>query len=388
MTSSDPLHRLLIIALVLLLVVAHVNLAHADATGPWTSTTTYPVQLAGDSCVTVSAEVYCVGGFDANQNSYNEVYYASLGSSGTLGSWSSGTSYPMAVDSASCVNASAVIYCVGGEDGTTVLNSVYFASWSSSGLGPWSSAAAYPNGVAATSCVAYSGYIYCVGGFDSNGNEVTSTYYASLVAGLSSWSSTTQYPLAVDAESCVVYSGYIYCVAGETQKGSNQNSPITNVYYAPLSSSGIGKWSAGTAYPSALAALSCVAYLGGIYCVGGFDSKLLSNSDHYYAGGVSSSGVGQWASATPYPIPIDTSSCVIATGYVYCIGGTSELQNGKSMLDSVYSAPIVVFVHSTVTSTTPEFPVAVAIPIILAFALLMVGGLNRLADKKKKTARA
>jgi hypothetical protein len=383
LTSEDRLHQLLIAALVLVLSVAPADLAHgADATGPWTSTTGYPVQLAGDSCVAVSAVVYCIGGFDANQNSYNEVYYASLSPSGTIGIWSSGTTYPTAVDSASCVNASAVIYCVGGEDGSVVLDKVYFASGSSTGLGPWSSAAAYPNDVAATSCVAYSGYVYCVGGFDDNGNEVSSTYYASISSGLSSWSSTTQYPLAVDGESCVVYSGYIYCVAGETEKGSNQNNPITNVYYAPLSSSGIGKWSAGTAYPSALAALSCVGYLDGIYCIGGFGSNLLSSSDHYY-GGTSSSGVGPWAGATPYPVPVDTASCVIATGYIYCIGGTSEVQNSRSMLDSVYSAPIVVVANSTVTATTPEFPVGVAIPIILAFVLFVVGGgLSRLPENK------
>jgi hypothetical protein len=384
LTANYRLFQLLIGGLVLVLLVSPANLVHADAMGPWTSTTSYPLQLAGASCATLSERVYCVGGFDSNQNSYNDVYYAPLSASG-IGTWSASTPYPTAIDSASCVNVTAGIYCVGGEDGSAVLNDVYLGSFPSPQLGSnppsggWSSQAAYPKDVAATSCVAYSGYVYCVGGFDDNGNEVSSTYYASISSGLRSWSSTTQYPLAVDGESCIVYAGSIYCVAGETVKGSNQNSPISNVYYAPLSSSGIGKWSAASAYPAALAALSCVGYLDSIYCVGGFGSNLLSSSNAYSGG---ASGVSPWASATPYPVPIDTASCVTATGYIYCVGGTSVLSSDKSMLSSAYYAPIAAFVHSTVTATTPEFPVTVALPFILALGLLVVGELNRLTGKE------
>jgi hypothetical protein len=36
----------------------------------------------------------------------------------------------------------------------------------------------------------------------------------------------------------------------------------------------------------------------------------------------------------------------------------------------------------TTTSTTPEFPVTAAIPIVLALALLVVAGLGRLNPKK------
>ncbi len=378
MTAGDLLHDLIALAAIAALIVAPVSMASAESLGQWSPTTNYPAQVAGPSCVTLSGQVYCVGGFDFNGNSYNDVYYATLSASG-IGSWSSAPSYPTAVDSESCVNVTSGIYCVGGEDGQTVLNNVYFAAASSSGLGSWSGVAAYPVDVAATSCVAYSGYIYCVGGFDSNGNEVSSAYYASISSGVKSWSGTTKYPLAVDSESCSAEAGYIYCVAGETESGQNQNSPIANVYYAQLSSSGIGQWAAAPAYPASLAALSCATYSGYVYCVGGFDSNLLSSGSSYFWE-ASSSGAGSWASATPYAVPFDTGSCVTAGGYVYCVGGTSELQNGKSMLDSAYYAPISGTV--TQTSTTPEFPVSAAIPITLAFALLVVAGLSRMEKKK------
>jgi N-acetylneuraminic acid mutarotase len=382
LTASTRRYQFFIATAIVLLLVAPLNLAHAESLGSWTSTTSYPAGLSGVSCVTLTSDIYCVGGFGGGGNSHNQVYYASLGASG-IGKWSSGPTYPTAIDSESCVNATAGIYCVGGEDGSTVLDDVYFAPVSSSGLGSWSSEEAYPNSLAAISCVVYSGDIYCVGGFDNNGDETSTTYYASLSSGLTSWAGTTQYPLAVDSASCAVYAGDIYCVAGETENGSNQNNPITNVYYAPLSSSGIGQWTAALSYPTALAAPSCVQDSGYLYCVGGFDSNQYSSTDTYY-GSASSSGVGSWSNATPYPVPIDTSTCVAYGGYIYCVSGTSDTASNQAIVNSAYYAPISGAV--TTSSTAPEFPVAAAVPMILALGLLLVAGASRMTGKKEPQA--
>ena len=117
MAASHRLYQLLIAAMAAVLLLAPLNLASAESLGSWTSTTGYQ-SLSGVSCATLSANVYCVGGFGGGGNSHNEVERATLGPSG-IGSWSSTTAYPTAIDSASCVNATSGIYCVGGEDGTT-----------------------------------------------------------------------------------------------------------------------------------------------------------------------------------------------------------------------------------------------------------------------------
>lgn len=377
--ASTSVREFSIAVFVLALLVAPLNLANAESVGQWTSTTKYPLALAGEACVTFSSSIYCVGGFGGGGNSHNQVYHATLSSSG-ISTWSAGASYPTAVDGAACVNATAGIYCVGGEDYPNNVNKVYFAPLTSSGLGAWSGLASYPEALAGISCVVYSGYIYCVGGFNSNGDEVGSTYFASLSSGLSSWSGTTQYPLAVDRESCTVYAGDIYCFAGETVVGSNQNSPISDVYYAPLSSSGIGQWTGALSYPTALAGLSCAPYSGYVYCVGGFDSGLLSSASAYFRQS-SSSGAGSWTGMTQYPVPIDSSSCVAAAGYVYCVAGNSVTQKSQSTLNPIdhsYYAPISA---ASTTSTTPEFPVSVAIPIALMLGLIVVAGLGRLKTK-------
>jgi N-acetylneuraminic acid mutarotase len=375
-----------------ILLVCTANFASAESLGTWAPTGLYPDQLAGAGCVAVSAVVYCVGGFDTNYNSYDDVNYAALNSSG-VGTWTAGTSYPTAVDSASCVSVNSTIYCVGGEedDGAVVLDNVYYTQVSpASGLsGSWSAGATYPQPTAATSCVVFAGYIYCVGGFDSNGDEVSSSYYGQLTAsGIESWSSTTAYPKAVDSESCVASGGYIFCVAGEVESGGNPNNPINNVYYAPLNSSGIGKWSSGPAYPASLAALSCVAYSGYVYCVGGFDSNLLSGTGAYYAP-ISSSGVGSWTSTTSYPVPIDTSPCVVSGTYLYCIGGESESSSSSSTqttVNYVYFVNLGGSTSSTISSTAPEFPLAGALPLTLAVVLGAASAVLGLRGRKATRA--
>ena len=381
--ASTRLVHFLIVAGVMVLLMAPLSLAHAESIGQWTTTTKYPLALGGESCVAVSTRIYCVGGFGGGGNSHNQVYSATLGASG-IGNWSAEPTYPINIDSASCVNATGGIYCVGGENYPNNVSNVYFASFSSSGLysiNSWSGVGSYPNALAGVSCVAYSGYIYCIGGFTNNGDEVGSAYYASTSSGLGVWSSTTQYPLAVDRESCTVIASYIYCVGGETVNGSNQNSPIDSVYYAPLSSSGIGQWAAGLAYPTALAALSCTPDSGYVYCIGGFDSQLLGSTNAYF-GQASASGVVSWTDLAQYPIPVDTSSCVTTAGYIYCVAGNSVTQSSQSALNPTSSAYYAAISSPVTTTTTPEFPVAVAIPITFAAALVIGALATRVARKK------
>ncbi len=109
----------------------------------------------------------------------------------------------------------------------------------------------------------------------------------------------------VQAESCITNSGYIYCVGGftGTTTGPGASYGISNqVFYGQLSSSGtIGAWTesidygatTGTSGSGGVAAEwpSCITYDNYIYCVGGSDPNVLS--DLFYAT-LSSSGVGAW----------------------------------------------------------------------------------------------
>src|SRR5207245_2752696 len=81
-----------------------------------------------------------------------------------------------------CVNSTAYVYCVGGQDvNGGPRNDVYVSSATSSSSGnitvwrPENNV--YPRIIHGQACVAYSGYLYCVGGtYDDNGDDISSSY--------------------------------------------------------------------------------------------------------------------------------------------------------------------------------------------------------------------
>ena len=250
----------------------------------------YPKFINGESCVLYSGTIYCLGGmYNDNGDDVASSYYTSVSASGSPGSWSSSTPFPIPVDSQSCVASQSYIYCLGGVNETdgsnadaTPTNSVWYAPLSSSGIGEWNSTTPYPANVFFPTCYAFGNNIYCLGGADGNGNSVGTVYYATLSSsGVGAWTSTTTYPVAGTGQACVVSSGEILCIGGETGGGSSPT--YTNaVYYAPISSTGIGTWKQSPSYPVGIGT-TCVALSGYVYCIGGFDQAVGENNFVEYA---------------------------------------------------------------------------------------------------------
>ncbi|HXW95472.1 MAG TPA: hypothetical protein VEJ19_07185 [Nitrososphaerales archaeon] len=260
----------------------------------WTlNTDSYPQYIDGQSCVLSSGYVYCVGGsYDSGGDDIASSYFAPLSQAGAIGNWSSTTQYPIPIDTQSCVTASSYIYCIGGENETdgsatdvAVTNSVWYAPLSPSGIGSWVHTTAYPSDVYYPSCYAANNYVYCLGGADSNENSLTNVYYATLSSsGVGPWASTTSYPVAASGQACVISSDNIYCVGGETAPGSSSTAPsYTNaVYYASLSAGGIGDWKSAPSFPYSTWT-TCLTSTGNVYCFGGFDSSSVGEDNlvHY-----------------------------------------------------------------------------------------------------------
>lgn len=159
----------------------------------------------------------------------------------------------------------------------------------------WTTTSAYPgaNGsIGEQMCTDATGYVYCVGGIGGNDLAVDSSYYAQLSpsGGISGgWQQTTSYPPeGISSGSCVTYGGHIDCFGGWcTDSGGGPceliQGPNNLDWYAPASSSGIGTWqqdsqdypsifvktSLGTAPIAGDAFESCAQYNGWVYCVGG-----------------------------------------------------------------------------------------------------------------------
>ncbi|MGD0396851.1 MAG: hypothetical protein ABSB26_08110 [Nitrososphaerales archaeon] len=326
-------------------------------TASWKPAAGYPLQASdrlgvfAQQCVNSTAYIYCVGGQDANEGPHNSVYTSSAFSSpsSNITSWTLDLNlYPQTIDRQSCVASSGYVYCVGGtnDDAGDDTNASYYAPLTSNGVvSAWVATKAFPIPVDSQSCVASSGYIYCVGGFgEALGTNATSfasnfVYYASLSSsGIGSWSKSTSYPAGIFLPSCFAAKGYIYCVGGVDNISGN---PVSTDYYAPLSSSGVGAWTQTEAYPIVASNQACAVSSDYVYCVGGAGSNSYLNAVFFAT--VSSEGIGAWAQAADYPLGVMTD-CVISSGNIYCVGGSSS--------SSEYSAAYYLSLESALGVTT------------------------------------
>jgi len=350
---------ILAFAIILLLLTAlsfYLQYTTSTSTGPWIATTSYPLQVAGtagvlgQSCVTSSSVIYCIGGENASGAPNSTVYSAPLSSSG-IGAWTAGADpYPLTIEFESCVSYSSYIYCVGGThdaSGDDVTSS-YFAPVQSSGLGNWTRTSPYPIATDSQSCVPSSGYVFCMGGenetsgTNSTATDSNSVWYASLSSsGLGTWARTTAYPSGMLFPGCSGLGGYIYCVGGQDSSGN----PSSNTYYASVSPEGLSAWTQSTSYPMPVIAQSCSTASTYLYCVGGLVPGGTSTSSVYYSG-LSPSGIGSWQQGGSYPTGLATM-CVASSSYVYCVGGFDP---SAGPTGSTYYAPITA--NSTSSSST------------------------------------
>ncbi len=242
--------------------------------------------MDGGRKVSSDGFAYCVGGsYDDAGDDLASSYYAPLTSSG-IGSWNSTTAYPAAIDSQACVTSSGYIYCLGGENETsgtnstvTPTNSAWFASISSGGIGVWKHTTAYPSTVSFEACAASKSDIYCVGGVDASNNGVASVYYAPISSsGIGQWSASTSYPFDAYGQTCTIDAGSLVCVGG-VPNGTSSSS--NGVYSAPVSSGGVGQWHKAGNYPVGIET-ACAVSLGNLYCSGGYqDSSTISGATYY-----------------------------------------------------------------------------------------------------------
>lgn len=358
-TSRMVLIVLVVVIVVIIALSAAATLLVPANNSPWKATANYPLQVSdtvgvwAQQCVNGTAYVYCIGGQDTAYGPHNAVYTSSAvsSSSSNITSWTPDSNlYPQTIYGQSCVASSGYAYCVGGtyDDSGDDVASSYYTSLSSNGIvGKWNSTTAFPITVDSQSCVASTGYIYCVGGFDeAEGTNATSypstsVYYAPLSSsGIGSWSISTSYPAGIYLPSCSAAGGYIYCVGGVDSSG---NAVSTN-YYAPLSSSGVGTWTQTMAYPIVASGQACAISSGYIYCVGGAGSSSYLNTVYYAT--VSSGGIGAWTKAGNYPQSVMTD-CVASSGYMYCVGGLGSSQ----LYGAAYYIPLETLMGVTTTTS-------------------------------------
>ena len=329
---------------------------------PWTAiANSYPTNVASQSCVTTSNNIYCIGGFTTQYGYDNRIYYAPILNSGDLGAWTAiANSYPTNDTSQSCVTASNTIYCIGGDTsqlGYNLDNSIYYAPILNSGdLGAWTAATnSYPTNVASQSCIITSNIIYCIGGLTSAGTDYdNSIYYAPNTQlgrprHLDRRHKFLPYKCGFTKLRHHLQHYLLYRRTNQSTKGKPDNS----IYYAPILDSGdLGAWTTATnSYPTNDDYQSCITTSKNIYCIGGSTTQYGRANSIYYAPILGAGGIGPWAASAPYSTNVDSQSCIASPNNIYCIGGsTNHFAVGPyGLYNSVYHVPIL---SSGVLATT------------------------------------
>ncbi len=129
-----------------------------------------------NSQVSGSGTLYVLGGLDASDAATSTVYYASLGSDGSVGTWATTTALPQARYAFGAVVFRGRLYIAGGNDAAgTPIATVYSAQINSNGtLGAWSTLPSLAVPVAYHQLVTTGGVLYVLGGTSTAAVDPTS----------------------------------------------------------------------------------------------------------------------------------------------------------------------------------------------------------------------
>src|SRR2546421_2887004 len=191
------------------------KVAFSPSTVAWTSTTALPVGLSGHavaaaalSAPTPTSVVYVVGGADSSNTPRDSVLYATVSSTGALGSWTKTTVLPAPIAFAAAVvltpaNApvtSSYLLALGGDSTASgkPVATVYRGTLGASGaVAAWSTTTALPAPVHSLGVVVFNGSVYVAGGSGSGNTPVAAVYWGPIKPGrpLGGWGAPGSFPL-------------------------------------------------------------------------------------------------------------------------------------------------------------------------------------------------
>jgi hypothetical protein len=264
--------------------------------GNWKRTTDTPANaIIQEQCIVYDLKVYCIGAYGDSS------YFASISSNG-ISLWSKTTAYPINVtDGTQCFNQGSLMCCVGGNVGNNLTNNTFCSHLGNSGISAWNKSSNYPTGISKERVAVYGDYVYSIGGVNRtipyfvNSRTINlyaisnASYYAKInPGGIGNWIKTTDYPFTTRSNGLTAYKGYLYGVGGLhcIYTGTGQTcSTLSEVFYAPISSTGIGNWSTSVhPYPFEVFHQGCAQTGNIFYCIGGIQTNInIPYSDAYYA---------------------------------------------------------------------------------------------------------
>ena len=163
---------------------------NSDGTlGAWTTGPSLPIGLADTHAIVANSRLYLLGGDPSGGNSSTSVVHtAPINADGTLGSWTTAPSLPRPISQAQAIATNNKVYILGGNDNYTWLSTVYTAPINADGtLGTWTTGTPLPLAIDYSQVIVTSSRVYILGGRTSSGN-ISTIYSASFSGGLNDYS--------------------------------------------------------------------------------------------------------------------------------------------------------------------------------------------------------
>ena len=298
--------------------------------GSWTTTTSFTTARRKHTSVAYNGYLYVLGGW--NGSAYlSDVQYAPINGNGTIGSWTATGSFTTARGYHTSVSYNRYLYVLGGYDGSTYFNNVQYAPINANGnIDSWNATTSFTTTRYGHTSVVYNGYLYMIGGW-SGSLYLSDVQYATINGDgtIGSWTATTSFTTARYFHTSVVYNGYLYVLGGYN------GAYLNDVQYAPINGDGtIGSWTATTSFTTPRRSHASVAYNGYLYVIGGWNGAAINNIQ--YAPINSNGTVGTWTSTTTMPVALFAIVSASYNGYLYIIGGNT----GTAYSNEVRYAPI------------------------------------------------
>jgi len=290
---------------------------------------TFTTGRFGLSAVAYNNYLYVVGGCSAGTCSTykSDTQYAPINSDGTIGTFTTGTSFTTARFGQAVTVYNGYLYLAGGNGGSYQTDSQYAQVNANGTLGSWATANITNNlsADALAGAAAYNGYLYTVGGTVS-GTPNAGTQYATIdVTGTTtSYGTTTGLNngttnVNITAGAAIAYANHLY-VFGGSSTGANT---LATGQMATINADGtIGSWSATTSMTFGETLTGATIYNGFVYIVGGNTNDGGGNSPVQYASINANTGVvGSWTTTTVYPnASTDDHNPVAYNGFMYYRG--------------------------------------------------------------------
>lgn len=300
-----------------------------------TSGNTFTAGRQNHGSVIYNSHLYVIGGLTNSTTRTDSVQYAKLGNDGSVGSWSSATSLPVARDGMGVVAYKGYLFVFGGRlDASNVSSTSYSAPINNDGtLGSWTTIDALNDQNSAMATVEHNGYVYLLGG-SKTATPFDTVRFAKLNddGTTGTWASTTAFSGGRYQAGAVVNGNYIYILGGTNGAGTSYK----DVQSALINNDGtVGSWNRTTDMNHARSYIAPTIMNGYVYVYGGFDGTTTYNKVEYAP--LSATGaVGNWYSGITHTNVRYGHTVNIYNGYAYLSGG----YGGGTYYSNVQSSPL------------------------------------------------